>query len=88
MFELANRMKTSGMSHMSGTYWVIAKCATTHGHSRMLNVKLTLFVRGFVLLQNVRDLNNKVCSEACMLENALLEFLSMFSDNEFGKHFG
>ncbi len=43
-FELANRMRTSGTSHMSGTYWVIAKCKATHGHSRMLYVTLTLFV--------------------------------------------
>ena len=43
-FELANRMRTSGTSHMSGTYWGIARCATTHGHSRMLYVTLTLFV--------------------------------------------
>ena len=72
-FELANRMRTSGTSHMSGTYWVIAKCATTHGHSRMLYVTRTLLVWGFVLLQNVRDLGNKVCSEACMFDNAGLE---------------
>ena len=60
-FELANRMKTSEMSHMSGTYWVVVSCATTHEHSRMLNVTLTLFVWGFVLLQNLQDLGNKVC---------------------------
>ena len=36
-------------------------CATTHEHSRMLNVTLTLFVWGFVLLQNLQDLGNKVC---------------------------
>jgi hypothetical protein len=66
-------MRTSGTSHMSGTYWVIAKCATTHGHSRMLYVTLTLIVWGFVLLQNVRDLGNKVCPDACMLDNAGLE---------------
>ena len=39
----------------------------------MLNVTLTLFVWGLVLLQNVQDLGNKVCSEACMLDNAELE---------------
>ena len=60
-FELVNRMKASEMSQLIGTYWVVVSCATTHEHSRMLNVTLTLFVWGFVLLQNLQDLGNKVC---------------------------